>query len=184
MNFKHILSIFRMADYLEFETERLVLVPTRVEDADFILELLNSPKWLNHIGDRNVKTHDEAVTYITNKMLPQLEKLGYSNYTVVRKSDGVKMGVCGLYDREGLDDIDIGFAFLAQFEKQGFAFEAASRIIEAAFQTFGIKKICAITTMENIESQSLIKKLGMQFIEMVKIPNDDEELMLFELSHD
>ena len=92
-----------MDDYKVFETERLILRPTGVEDAALILKLLNMPKWLRFIGDRNVNTLEEAQLYIESRMLPQLGRLGYGNYTLVKKSDGTRLGTCGLYDREGLE---------------------------------------------------------------------------------
>jgi ribosomal-protein-alanine N-acetyltransferase len=170
-----------MNTYKSFETERLLLLPISEKDAPFILELFNSPKWLKYIGDRDIKTIEKAKDYIETKMIPQLEKLGFSNYIVIRKMDGVKIGVCGLYDRCGLEGIDIGFAFLPQYEKMGYAFESANKIKEIAISYFGIKQISAITTKENIASQSLIGKIGFQFIETIKILDDREELLLYKL---
>ncbi len=167
-----------------FETERLQIKPTTAKDATFILELMNTPKWIQYIGDRNVHTLEEAKVYIEVKMLPQLEKLGYSNYTVTRKSDGEKLGTCGLYDREGLKGIDIGFAFLPQFEKKGYAFESVQKLLEVAVDEFNLKDISAITTNENIASQKLLVKIGMIFKKTVRIPNDDEELLLYILEID
>lgn len=165
-----------------FETERLLLRPTNETDAAFIYQLLNSPKWLQFIGDRNVNSIEDAKEYIQHRILPQLEKLGYSNYTVIRKSDRAKIGSCGLYDREGLDGIDIGFAFLPEYEGRGYGFEAANQVKHAAFQVFGISKIKAITSKDNLASQKLLRKLGLTFVEVFTLPNDSEELMLFELS--
>jgi len=108
--------------YKEFETERLIIKPTSEKDGEFIFELLNTPKWIEFIGDRNVKSVEDAKEYIQNKMTSQLERLGYSNYTLIKKPDGVKIGTCGLYDREGLEGIDIGFAFLPEYEKKGYAY--------------------------------------------------------------
>jgi len=85
-----------MNQYKIFETERLILKPTSIEDAEFIFELLNTPKWIKYIGDRNIKTIENARGYIKTKMLPQLRKLGYSNYTLIRKADNCKIGTCGL----------------------------------------------------------------------------------------
>ena len=99
-----------MKHYNQFETERLLLRATSTEDAEFILELTNTPKWLMYIGDRNIRSPENARDYIKEKIEPQHKRLGYSNYTVLRKSDEVKMGTCGLYDREGVEGIDIGFA--------------------------------------------------------------------------
>jgi len=170
--------------YLSFETERLFLKPMSKEDAPFLLELFNSPKWIKYIGDRNVRTVEEAATYIKLKMTPQLKKLGYSNYTVVRKIDHVKLGSCGLYDREGLEGVDLGFAFLPQYEKMGYAFESASKIKEVAFNNFNLKKLSAITTEENIDSQRLLEKLGFEYIKIINIPDDDEDLLFFEIKYE
>ena len=167
--------------YKKFTTERLEIRPTREEDAPFIFELMNSPKWLMFIGDRKIYSVEIARNYIKNRMLPQLEKLGFSNYTVIRKSDNVKIGTCGLYDRNGLDGLDIGFAFLPQFEKKGYAFESAFKLKSVAFEIFGIEEILAITKTTNISSQNLLKRLGLKFNSKVRLPNDDEELLLFRL---
>jgi len=170
-----------MKKYAHFETERLVLQPTTEEDAGFILELLNSPKWLAYIGDRNVHTEEDAIQYIKNKISPQLEKLGFSNYTLIRKTDGVKIGSCGLYDREGLEGIDIGFALLPAYEGMGYGFESASKVLEIGKTEFNIEMISAITTKNNLASQRLIEKLGLRYIQTIRIPNDEEELLLYRI---
>ncbi len=168
-----------LGNHKAFETERLLLRPTGIEDSGLILELLNMPKWLRFIGDRNVKTLEEAHAYIESRMLPQLERLGYGNYTLVKKSDGSLLGTCGLFDREGLEGIDIGFALLPEFEGEGYGFEAAYRIKAAAFEDFGINELQAITSKENIASQKLLKKLGFRLIGTTRLPNEKEDLFLF-----
>ena len=171
-----------MSTYKSFETERLLLKPMSKEDAPFLLELFNSPKWIKYIGDRNVYTIIEAVTYIKLKMTPQLKKLGFSNYTVIRKIDNAKVGSCGLYDREGLEGIDLGFAFLPQYEKMGYAFESADKLKDIAFNQFNFKHISAVTTNENEDSQRLLIKLGFKFIKIINILDDDEDLLLYRLN--
>lgn len=166
-------------DFKSFETERLLLKPTSTDDADFILELLNTPKWIRFIGDRKVATLEEAKAYIENRMMPQLHRLGYGNYTIILKQDGTKIGTCGLYDREGLDGIDIGFALLPDFEKQGYAFEAVNRIKDFAVNDLQLTQISGITTKDNLSSQNLLVKIGLQFEKYVTIPNDTEELCLY-----
>lgn len=168
-----------MSKYLEFETERLLMRPTNLEDAPFLLQVLNMPKWLKFIGDRDVTTVEEAEEYIRSRMFPQLEKLGYSNCTVIRKEDGVKLGFCGLYDREGLEGVDIGFAFLPQYEGMGYGYESAAEIMKESIRHFNIKKISGITVKENIPSQRLLEKLGLSFQKMVLLPGETEEIMLF-----
>ncbi len=171
----------RKMEYRTFETERLLLQPTSEKDAELIFELLNSPKWIKYIGDRNVKSVQKAKEYILEKMIPQLERLGFSNYTLIRKLDGKKIGTCGLYDREGLVGIDIGFAFLPEFEKKGYAFEASTRIRNAAFNEFGFDSISAITTKDNFDSQRLLEKLGFEKIGVTKLPKEKEELLVYKI---
>ena len=166
-----------------YETERLLIRPTAVEDAPFILELLNTPKWLQYIGDRNLNTVADADAYIKTKMIPQFKRVGFSNNTVIRKADGVKIGTCGLYDREGLEGVDIGFAFLPAYEKQGYGFEAASKIKDIAITELGITHLSGITTKDNTASHRLLEKLGLTLSGTVNLPNDDEELLLFEGAH-
>ena len=164
-----------------YETERLIFRPTTVEDAAFIHELMNSKGWLEFIGDRGIKTVEDAKNYILEKMRPQQERLGYSNNTVIRKSDGAKIGSCGLYDREGLEGVDIGFSFLPQYGKKGYAYESAMKVKELALNEFGLTQISAITTTANVNSQKLIKKLGLRFVKMIRLPKDEEELMFYQL---
>jgi ribosomal-protein-alanine N-acetyltransferase len=169
-------------NYKTFETARLFLRPALpLEDAAFVLELMNTPKWKQNIGDRNLNSLEDATHYINTRMMPQLERLGYGNYVLLRKSDNAKIGSCGLYDRVGLEGIDIGFAFLPAYERKGYAFEAAHKILDAGTNVFNIKKISAITIKENINSQKLLEKLGLKFIKLIRIANDEEELMYYEL---
>jgi len=168
-----------MSKYQIFETERLILKPTSEEDAEFIFELLNTPNWIKYIGDRNIKSVENAREYIKTKMLPQLKRLGYSNYTLIRKSDNCKLGSCGLYDREGLEGIDIGFAFLPKYEKKGYAFESANKLKNVAFNEFKLTEINAITTKDNISSQKLLEKLGLKLSGIKKLTDDNEELLLY-----
>lgn len=168
-----------MGIFKSFETERLTISPVSIQDAPFILKLFNTPKWIKNIGNRNINTVQEAEDYIRMKMLPPLLKLGFSNYIVTRKSDQQKIGTCGLYDREGIEGIDIGFAFLPEFEKQGYAFESVSKLKRVGLQEFQISELSAITLKDNIGSQNLLNKIGLTFKKMVRMPNDPKELMLF-----
>ena len=169
--------------YKTFETDRLLLRPTSEEDTNLIYRLLNTPKWLKYIGDRNIKSSEDAKAYIKNKMTPQLERLGYGNYTVTRKEDQAKMGTCGLYDRDGVEGVDIGFAFLPDYEKKGYAFEAATKIMEVGFSEFKINQIQAYTSKANSASQKLLEKLGMQQTGTTYFPNDDEELLVYRIKN-
>ncbi len=168
-------------NYTTFITDRLFLRPTQAIDAAFILELMNTPKWHRFIGDRNVHTIQDAQNYIAQRMTPQLEKKGFSNYTVIRQSDQRALGCCGLYDREGLEGVDIGFSFLPAYEGKGYAFEAAQCLKDAAFSKFNLSKVGAITMEENTASIKLLDKLGLAFVKKIKLDTDAQELLYYEL---
>jgi RimJ/RimL family protein N-acetyltransferase len=171
-------------EHATFETERLILRPTHEADSDLVFRLMNTPKWLQYIGDRNIRSVADARGYIQERMLPQLQRLGYSNYTVVRRQDHQKIGSCGLYDRDGIQGIDLGFAFLPEYENQGYGFEAASRLMQAAFHDFGLERLSAITTADNRASQRLLEKLGLIRIGTVTLPASHEALVLYQLERE
>ncbi|NGY37014.1 GNAT family N-acetyltransferase [Flavobacterium sp. XN-5] len=114
-------------------------------------------------------------------MTPQLERLGFGNFTIIRKFNGVKIGCCGLYDREAGEGIDIGFAFLPKYENKGYGFESTNTLKEAAFAEFNLMGISAITAQRNISSQKLLVKIGLQFEKNIKLIDDSEQLLLFKL---
>ncbi|KXH83328.1 GNAT family N-acetyltransferase [Chryseobacterium kwangjuense] len=163
-----------------YETERLILRPMTVDDRDFIFDLYNRPSFIRYIGDRNIKTVADAENYIKNRFMPQFEKLGFGNYLMVTKDKGEKIGGVGIFEREGLDVVDIGFSLLEEFEGKGYAYEAAQKVKSIGMDDFGLKKISAITSKDNFSSQKLIQKLGLEFKNYVTLPDDDEELMYFE----
>lgn len=167
--------------YLTFTTQRLFLRPTETADASFILNLMNTPKWHRFIGDRQVYTVEDAQEYIAERMTPQLHRRGFSNYTVIRQEDLQLLGCCGLYDRKGLEGVDIGFSFLPEFEGKGYAFEAAQCLKEAAFTQFDLSKIGAITMEENKASIKLLKKLGLAFVKKIQLADDPVELLYYEI---
>ncbi|NRB46991.1 MAG: GNAT family N-acetyltransferase [Saprospiraceae bacterium] len=170
-----------MSNYKTFETQRLLLRPTGEGDAAFIRALVNTPKWLEYIGDRNIQTEEDAVAYIQARILPQLERLGFAHFTLIRKSDGKAVGACGLYDREEFEGVDIGFALLPAYEGLGYAFEAANRIKQAALEEFKVSALSGITRKSNLGSQKLLEKLRMSFAGFVELPDQTEEMMLFKL---
>ncbi len=163
----------------EIETVRLYLKSVDTEDAPFILELLNTPKWIRFIGDRNVKDLVGSTEYIETRMLPQMEECGFGNYVLVRKEDGAKMGTCGLFKREGLDGVDIGFAMLPEFEGKGYSSEAAIKLKQLAKTEFHLERLNGITLPENTSSRKLLEKLGLKLSGTIRLPNDPEDLLLY-----
>jgi [ribosomal protein S5]-alanine N-acetyltransferase len=161
------------------ETERLILRKFTVDDASFILGLLNTPSWLRFIGDRNVHSVEEAKQFLLKGYLKSYETHGFGFYVTVEKSTQNPIGMCGLVKRDSLEDVDIGFAFMPEFMGKGYGFEAASATLKYAKIVLKLEKVIAIVDPENVVSIALIKKIGLQFERMVRLSADDIELMLF-----
>lgn len=161
------------------ETERLTLRLQTTEDADFILELVNDPSWLQFIGDRGLRTVEDAREYIMNGPIRMYEQFGFCLYLVERNEDRCPVGICGLVKRDGLEDVDIGFAFLPTYWGKGYAYEAASAVMAYGLDTLGLNRIVAITTQDNHASAKLLEKVGLKFERLVQLSNDEEELRLF-----
>lgn len=161
------------------ETARLRLRRLCAGDAPFILRLLTDPGWLRFIGDRGVRTVDDARSYLLNGPVAMYARHGFGLYLTERKSDGVPIGMCGLIKRDGLDDVDIGFAFLPEFCGVGYAQEAAAATMAYGKRAFGLTRIVAITSPDNERSIKLLEKIGLTFERLVRLSANDEEIMLF-----
>ena len=159
------------------ETERLVLRQISVGDADFILDLLNQPSFVKYIGDRNLRTIDDARQYILTRFVASYEQFGYGFYLVELKQNEAPIGICGLVKRETLPDADIGFAFLPDYWSQGYAFESARAVFDYAKNVLKLKRILAITTKDNESSGKLLNKIGLKFECLIRL--NEEELKLF-----
>ena len=162
---------------LFFQTERLQIRAVETGDAPFIFELMNTPLWIQFIGDRNVKSVKEAEAYIVEKAFPQLEAQGYTNNVVIRKRDHIKLGTCGIYHREGHEIPDIGFAFLPQYHSEGYAFESADALIQIAIKHYNLKELSGYTLENNKASRRLLERLGFNLKGVGQLPTSDEELL-------
>lgn len=160
-------------------TERLELVHLTVEDAPFILELVNDPAWLRFIGDRGVRTLAQAVVYLQNGPLASYVANGYGLYLVRRKSDGARLGMCGLLQRSSLPQPDIGFAYLPQFTGQGYGYEAATAVLHHARHQLNLSPILAIVKPDNVPSIKLLEKLGMQLQQRLSLDEGQSEVLLY-----
>jgi RimJ/RimL family protein N-acetyltransferase len=162
-----------------FHTRRLTLRPFALDDAPFILELLNDPDWLRYIGDRGVRTLDDARAYLHNGPIASYARNGFGLMMVELKDGATPIGMCGLIRRAELDDADLGFAFLPAFRGQGYATEAGAAILAHGHDTLGFKRIVAITTQDNAGSMAVLRKLGFRFERLVSWPGEEDALNLF-----
>ena len=164
-----------------FQTERLHIRKINLEDAPFVYELLNSPGWLQYIGDRGVSDLKKAEAYIEERYLPSY-KNGLGNFIVVHKESGKPIGSCGLYKRDHLEFPDIGFAFLPDYLGKGYGYEAASAMLEYALTDLKLEKVLGFTVDYNVASIKLLEKLGLKNVGTFQLEDDDEELLLFQIT--
>ncbi len=160
-------------------TARLTLRELTEDDAPFILTLLNDPAFIRFIGDRNVRTLDDARAYLQNGPIASYQRHGFGLYLVEQKTDQTPLGMCGLIKRDTLPDVDIGYAFLPQFRGDGYAYEAAAAVLAYGKATVGLQRIVAIVTPDNERSLRLLDKLGLTFERMIAWPADGSELKLY-----
>ncbi len=161
------------------ETARLSLRQLTNDDALFILELLNEPSFIQNIGDRNVRTIEDARAYILNGPVTSYEKNGFGLCLVVLKETNESIGMCGLIQRDGLEDVDIGYALLPKFWSKGYAIEAARAVKEYAKDVIGLKRLVAIVDPANEGSIRVLEKIGLRYETMIRLSADDIDLKLF-----
>jgi RimJ/RimL family protein N-acetyltransferase len=167
-----------MDSVIVLQTERLSLRRMSLDDAEFIVELLNDPAFLRFIGDKGVRTPDDARHYISTGPVDSYARHGFGLWVVEPRGSGRAMGICGLLKRETLDDVDIGFAFLPRYRSQGFAFESAAAVMDYARNVLGLQRIVAITNDDNAGSQRVLEKIGMGFARMMQLSGDGPEIRL------
>jgi len=134
---------------------------------------------LQFIGDRRIKTLDDARDYIVNKLQKSFRELGFGMLIVKLKDGGISIGTCGLLKRDYLEDVDLGFAFLPGFRGKGYAFETASATINYGKENLGMKRILAFADADNSASIKSITKLGLEFERLIDFPDDDAEIKLY-----
>ena len=161
------------------ETDRLILRWLGAGDAAFILRLLNEPSWLKYIGDKGVKTLQDAEDYIRKGPREMYERRGHGLYLVETRERGEPIGICGLIKREALEDVDLGFAFLPEFWGKRYAFESAIAAMAYGKSALGLARIVAITSPDNQPSIGLLKRLGFRFERRMRLSVEDVELELY-----
>jgi ribosomal-protein-alanine N-acetyltransferase len=161
------------------ETERLVVRKLTPADAGFILKLLNEPSFIQNIGDKGVRSKEDAVKYITTGPMDSYERCGFGLYLVLLKEGGVPIGICGLLKREVLEDVDIGFAFLPKYWSRGYAVESAAAVMAYGRNELGIRRIAAITSPDNDGSIKVLEKIGLRFKQIIQLSESEPQVKLF-----
>ena len=161
------------------ETERLILRRFTVDDAQFVLTLVNEPSFLRYIGDKKIRSIEDARQYILDGPVASYERHGFGLCLIELRESHTPIGMCGLLKREELPEPDIGFALVPEFWNKGFAFEAASAVLQDARERLGLQRILAITSLDNEASIKLLERLGFTFDRITKLAADHEPVRLF-----
>ncbi|MDX1678587.1 GNAT family N-acetyltransferase, partial [Arsukibacterium sp.] len=150
------------------ETDRLLILHFTLEDADFIVQLLNDESFIRYIADKQVRTVADAVKYLTSGPINSYQTYGFGLNMVLLKSAtpgaaadlATPIGMCGLLKRPELSLPDLGFAFLPAYHGRGYALEAARAVLAAAVNADEISTVLAVTKPENLRSAMLLARLG------------------------
>jgi len=160
------------------QTERLNLRRMSPDDAEFIVELLNDSAFLRFIGDKGVRTIEDARQYILTGPMESYERHGFGLWLVGLKGQKTPIGICGFLKRDTLSDVDLGFAFLPQFRSKGYAFESAAAVMDYGRKVLGLRRVVAITNEDNVGSIRVLEKIGMSFDRMIRLSDDGPEIKL------
>jgi RimJ/RimL family protein N-acetyltransferase len=160
-------------------TNRLILEHATCADVDFIFELVNTPKWINYIGDKDIKTKDNALLYIENSLMNSYVNNGFGLYKMTLIENKTAIGLCGFMTRDYLEHADIGYAILPNYENKGYTTEAAIATLTFGKEELKMKTILAITTADNTSSRRLLDKIGLLEIDKITPDGSNEELLMY-----
>jgi ribosomal-protein-alanine N-acetyltransferase len=161
------------------QTQRLRIEYFSLEDAPFILRLLNTPGFLENIGDKGVRDLDGAQAYLRDGPIASYAANGFGLFRVALANSGEAIGMCGLISREVLEHVDIGYAFLPEYCRQGYAVESALAVMNFGRERLGLEQIVAVVSPGNSASVRLLEKLGMKPQGKVRLAVDQPEVDLF-----
>ncbi len=162
------------------QTARLCITQFSPFDAAFLHELMNSPLWLQYIGDRKIHTEADALKHLEKNIFSAYASSGLAAWRVALLSSNLPIGSCGFYQRDFLDCPDLGFAFLPNYLNQGYGYEAASACLDYGFSQLGLQRLCAITQPDNAASVRLLEKLGFVEQGLTQWPDREARLLLYQ----
>ena len=159
-------------------TARLRVRGLTLDDAPFIVALLNDPSFIRNIGDRGVRTGDDAHEYLRAGPMASYARHGFG-LCAVDLADGETIGICGLLQREELPGPDLGFAFLPQYWSLGYAYEAAFAVMADARARLGFQTLLAIVNPANAASIRLLERLGFLFERTMRLSAGGSDVSLY-----
>lgn len=161
------------------QTRRLILRHINIDDAEFMLRLLNDPAFMQYIGDKQVRDMESAKNYILEGPVTSYRTYGYGLYLIELMEGNAPIGICGILRRDFLDHAELGYALMPDYCGCGYAVEAAKATLELARDDLQLSRLIAITASDNKRSIKLLEKIGMLFVEMTELASDGEEVKLY-----
>ena len=178
-----VIDVCSEAGAFRLRTDRLTLRWLTLDDAGLMLAVWNDPAFVRFVGDRGIRTVEQAQQTMRERVLSQYENRGFGPYRVaLANAEDTPVGICGLFCREHLDDVDIGFALLPEFRGKGYAFEAAQSVTAHAGGVLGLDRLTAIVSPDNVASVRLIGKVGMEFERMHRMPDEDHDVAIYSMA--
>jgi len=172
-------TTYRQVKLKILDTERLTLREFTPDDAAFVLELINEPGWLQNIGDKGIRTLEGAQKYVEASLLASYAKHGFGLYAVELRGGGAAVGMCGLVKRDSLDDVDIGFAFLARHSGRGYAQESGAAILAHALDVLKLPRVVGITAPGNKASMRVLEKIGLRYVDTRQLRGEQRDSTYF-----
>jgi RimJ/RimL family protein N-acetyltransferase len=163
------------------ETDRLLIRHFTLDDAEFVVRVLNEPSFIENVGDRGVRTTEDGVKYLADGPIASYEANGYGMNVVVLKETGERIGMCGLVRRPQFADPDVGYSFLPEFWRRGYAEESVIAVIAHARISLGIERVIAIVSPHNIPSTRLLEKRGFVFEKRTLFQPSGREILVYTL---
>jgi RimJ/RimL family protein N-acetyltransferase len=165
-------------------TERLTLRRFTPDDAVFIVALLNEPSWIRFIGDRGIRSEEQAREYLLKGPIAMYEREGFGLWMVELRGEGTPIGMCGLIRRDTLPDVDVGYALLPAYWGRGYAQEAAAAALDHGYRVLGLPRIIATTTVDNEASGRVLERVGLKFARLIRVGNDEHDVRLYVPRHE
>lgn len=157
---------------IEIETPRLCLRRWEESDLDTFAIMNADKEVMRYFPEPYSRQRTEGMR---KTIQAEFEECGYGLYAAQEKDSGQFMGMIGFHhaylDVSFCPCIEIGWRLDKRFWNKGYATEGAKACLDHGFNNLEFNEIYSFTAIENIPSQNVMKKIGMQFFEYFEHPD-------------
>ncbi len=143
------------------ETKRLLLRQMIQDDLPALCRILQDEEVM--YAYEHAFSDAEAADWL-NRQLQRYKDDGFGLWAVILKESGELIGQCGLTMQDIPEGrvVEIGYLFRKDCWHKGYATEAAMGCKEYAFDTLGVSEVYSIIRDNNIASQNVARRNGME----------------------